>query len=199
MSGGTSVTDSIPGDVTVLLGEVEKGSSEARDELIQLLYPDLKRLAESRMRFERKDHTIQPTALVSELFLALHRANGIKWRNRSHFLAVASEMMRRYLIDHARAHRAKKRGGGSISVQLEALQAGKEDFDVLEIAELLEKLAVEEPRMARVVDMRCFGKLTHAEIADALGVDERTSKRDWHVARAWMQSQLTKRPPHHDG
>ena len=177
----------------MLLERISRGQMEACGELMNLVYPDLKRLAQLRMRTERRDHTLQPTALVSELFLAMQRAGGISWRDRAHFFAVASEMMRRYLIDYARAHRAQRRGGGRETIQLDGLELGEQPFDVLEMAELLEKLAAEEPRMARVVDMRCFGSLTHAEIAAALGINERTSKRDWQVARAWLQAELSKR------
>lgn len=198
MPSGTPSDQPAPGDVTVLLEQISKGQTEARGELMTLLYPDLKRLAEIRMRGERRDHTLQPTALLSELFLAMNRVNGISWRDRAHFLAVASQMMKRYLIDYARAHRAQRRGSGRENIQIECLELGEQPFNIIEIAELLEKLAAEEPRMAQVVDMRCFGRLTHAEIAEALGIDERTSKRDWQVARAWLQAQLTKRAPPHD-
>ena len=178
------------GDVTLLLGQMSQGQAGARGELITLLYPDLKRLAECRMNRERPDHTLQPTALVSEFFLAMCRVKGINWRDRAHFLAVASQMMRRYLIDYARSHKTERRGGGHENIQIECLQLGERPFDILEIADLLERLAAEDPRMAEVVDMRCFGGLTHAEIAEALHMDERTSKRDWQVARAWLAAQL---------
>ena len=184
---------STQGDVTLLLGQMLQGKAEARDELVTLLYPDMKRLAEFRMNHERRDHTLQPTALVSEFFLAMCRVKGVEWRNRAHFLAVASRMMRRYLIDYARSHNAERRGSGQANIQIECLELGERPFDILEIADLMERLAAEDPRMAEVVDMRCFGGLTHAEIAEALHMDERTSKRDWQTARAWLAAQLEKK------
>jgi RNA polymerase sigma factor (TIGR02999 family) len=183
----------IPGDVTVLLRRIANGESEARSSLVDLLYPELKRLAEYRMRAERSDHTLQASALVSEFFLEIARDHSISWRDRSHFLAVASQMMRRFLIDYARSHNAERRGGGLPPVRVDNL--GLQDYtaDVIILNDLLDRLASEEPRMAQVVDMRCFGGLTHAEIAEVLHIDERTAKRDWQVARAWLKSQLEKR------
>ena len=168
-----------------------EGESEARTELIAALYPELKRMAEMRMRGERPDHTIQPTALVNEFFLEMARSQEINWRSRSHFLAVASQAMRRFLIDYARAHTAERRGGGVPKLQLDGLEF-KQDYalDALIIGELMDRLAAEEPRMAQVVEMRCFGGLNYEEIAEVLGVDERTAKRDWQVARAWLFGHL---------
>lgn len=185
------------GDATQLLNELNAGGEEIRSQLIEQLYPELRRIAEGRMRGERPDHTLQPTALVSEFFLQLARHGPLSFQGRAHFLAAASEAMRRFLIDYARAHRSEKRGGRSLRVQLEdfVLPSRAADVDAVEIGDLLSRLADEEPRMARVVDMRCFGGLTFREIGDALGVDERTAKRDWQVARAWLFSQLRKTDP----
>jgi RNA polymerase sigma factor (TIGR02999 family) len=185
------------GEVTVLLRQITDGRTEARGELFSRLYPDLKRLARLRMNRERPDHTLQPTALVSELFLTLYSAKGINWRDRAHFFALASQMMKRYLTDYARARKAERRGGGRSGVSIECAELSVEPMDALEFTELVDKLMIEEPRMARVVEMRCFAGLTHAEIAEALGMDERTSKRDWQVARAWLRAQLTKRSSPH--
>ena len=149
------------------------------------------------MRTERADHTLQPTALVNEFFLQMARRGPLSFGSRSHFLAAASEAMRRLLIDYARAHRSSKRGGNSFRVQLDelALPEQSREVDVVEIGELLEKLAAEEPRMAQVVEMRCFGGLTFREIGEALNLDERTAKRDWQVARAWLFGQLRRGDP----
>jgi RNA polymerase sigma factor (TIGR02999 family) len=162
------------------------------------MYPELKRIAEGRMRAERSDHTLQPTALVNEFYLHFARLQGLSWKNRVHFLAVASNVMRRVLVDHARAHGAAKRGHGSAKLQIEGLELGTAwpAYDVVEIHELLERLAAEEPRMARVVELRYFGGLTNKEIGEVLMVDERTVKRDWQVARAWLFGQLRKGSPH---
>jgi RNA polymerase sigma-70 factor, ECF subfamily len=185
------------GEVTVLLHQISGGCDEARGELFSRIYPDLKRLARLRMNRERPDHTLQPTALVSELFLTLYNAKGINWRDRAHFFALASQMMKRYLTDYARARNAERRGGGRSGVSIECREISVQPLDALEFTELVDKLLAEEPRMARVVEMRCFGGLTHAEIAETLGIDERTSKRDWQVARAWLRAQLTKRSSIH--
>jgi RNA polymerase sigma-70 factor (ECF subfamily) len=182
-----------PGDVTILLRKVSGGDLEARSLLVDLIYPELKRLAEYRMQAERPNHTLQPSALVNEFFLEIVRGNAVNFRDRTHFLAVASQAMRRFLIDHARAHNAQRRGGGMSPVEFRDVGLHKDPIDALVLDELLQRLAAEEPRMAQVVDMRCFGGLTHAEIGAALGIDERTAKRDWRVARAWLQSQLVKR------
>lgn len=185
-----------PGDVTLLLRRLEAGEQQVRGELVSVMYPELKRMADARMRSERPDHTIQPTELVNEFFLEIARTEGINWRNRKHFLAVASQVMRRFLIDYARAHASQRRGGNSIKLRLADLELRVEDgdgaLDPVIIGELLDRLAAEEPRMAKVVEMRCFGGLSHAEIADVLDIDERTVKRDWQIARAWLYGQLRK-------
>jgi RNA polymerase sigma factor (TIGR02999 family) len=189
-------SDRSPGDVTLLLRRLEAGERAVRGELVSAMYPELKRIAEARMRSERPDHTIQPTALVNEFFLEMARTEGMNWRNRKHFLAVASQVMRRFLIDYARAHLAERRGGNVIKLRLADFELQAEDsdgaLDMVVIGELLDKLAAEEPRMAQVVEMRCFGGLSHAEIADVLDIDERTAKRDWQIARAWLYGHLRK-------
>jgi RNA polymerase sigma factor (TIGR02999 family) len=182
------------GEVTVLLRRMAAGDPEVRERLLSLMYPELKRIAESRMRAERRDHTLQPTALVNEFFLELARQNELSWRTRAHFLAVASQVMRRFLIDYSRAHNAAKRGGGNLKLRLDGLNLLRsgEGLDMVEIDDVLTRLAAEEPRMAQVVEMRCFGGLTYEEIAESIGIDERTAKRDWQVARAWLIGQLRK-------
>jgi RNA polymerase sigma-70 factor (ECF subfamily) len=182
------------GDVTLLLDRWRGGDLHARDQVMDLLYPELKRLASIRMRGERSDHTIQATALVNEFFLHLAQQQGIAWNSRAHFLAVASRMMRRLLIDYARMQGADKRGGGDIRVQIDGLGLASEgdSLRVLELEELLDRLAAEDARTASVVELRCFGGLTYAEIETVIGVDERTAKRDWKFARTWLAAQLRK-------
>jgi RNA polymerase sigma factor (TIGR02999 family) len=187
-----------PGEVTVLLKKVVGGELSARNRLVDLLYPELKRLAEQRMRSERADHTLQPSALVNEFFLEIVRVKGINWRDRAHFLAVASQAMKRFLIDYARAHNAGRRGGGKTAVELQEFGVKSKIIDAVVLGDLLDRMALEEPRMATVLELRCFGGLTHAEIGLALGIDERTSKRDWQVAQAWLRAQLMKPPSNHD-
>ena len=180
-------------DLTQLLLNWGGNSPEEKSRVIQLMYPELKRVAEMRMRRERRDHTLQPTALVNEFFLRLAKARSIGWQSRAHFLAAASRAMRLMLVDYSRSHNAGKRGGGaSASMEIEGAEPAHapRTVDIMEIDELLTALAAEDPRMASVVEMRCFGGLTNLEIAEVLGVDERTVKRDWQVARAWMFNRL---------
>jgi RNA polymerase sigma-70 factor, ECF subfamily len=169
----------------------------AREKLIEAAYPQLKRIAEQQMRRERHDHTLQPTALVNEFFLVLARQRQLTVQGRAHFLAIASRAMRRLLIDHARKRGAARHGGAAVNVQLdpEDVPGGDGTFDMLELDEFLERLAVEEPRMAKVVELKCFGGLTFIEIAQVLSIDERTAKRDWQVARAWLYGHLRRGKP----
>lgn len=181
------------GEVTALLKKWEEPDN--RERLLELVYPELRRIAEGRLRRERADHTLEPGALVNELFLRMVKQDEVNFRNRAHFLAVSSELMRRILVDHARAHRAEKRGGGGVKLELDEgqiLDGG--GFDFLELHDLLDELAATNPRAAKVVEMRYFGGLTHDEAADVLGVDSRTVKRDWEVARAWLYLRLKQTP-----
>ena len=182
------------GEITEVLQRANLTDPKTQDRLLALLYPQLKRIAEMRMSRERADHTLQPTALVNEFYLHVARLQGLSWKNRAHFLAVASNAMRRVLVDYARGHNAEKRNVAKI-VSLTDHDKGSIDhaFDALEIHDLLNRLALEEPRMARVIKLRYFGGLTHAEAAEVLNVDERTVKRDWQVARAWLLAQLQKK------
>jgi RNA polymerase sigma-70 factor, ECF subfamily len=183
-----------PGEITALLRKLSEGDVDVVSHVMAALYDDLRKIAAGQMRRERPDHTLEPAALVSELFLQLVRKPAIQWQSRRHFLGAASQEMRRFLVDYARSHTSLKRGGEFKKIQLqdcgEAFNDNPEKF--LEVNELIDQLASQEPRMARVVEMRCFGGLTHQEIADVLGMDERTVKRDWSVARAWLTSQLRK-------
>jgi RNA polymerase sigma factor (TIGR02999 family) len=187
-----------PGGITLLLHRWGAGEPEARSQLFSAMLPALKRTAEQRMRSERRDHTLEPTALVNEFYLRLARHSGMQWRNRVHFLAVASQVMRRVLIDHARHRNSLQQCGGSIKLRLDELSIPTErcDIDLLVLNELLDQMAATEPRMAQVAELRCFGGLTHAESAGVLGVDERTVQRDWDVAAAWLRSRLRKGTTH---
>jgi RNA polymerase sigma factor (TIGR02999 family) len=181
-------------EITQLLRRWSAEEPAVRSELIVLLYPELRRIAESRMRSERRDHTLQPTALVNEFFLRLARQEKFQWRNRSHFLAVASRTMLNLLVDYARSHNAQANGGNVFKVQLEGLDVAGHDsgVDPVVIGELLGRLASQEPRASKVVELHCFGGLTFPEIAEILNVDEKTAKRDWQMARAWLRGKLRK-------
>jgi RNA polymerase sigma factor (TIGR02999 family) len=190
-SGPPQTAGDLWADIPDLLARSET-SEETRDQLVTLLYPELKRIAEAHMRRERPDHTLQATALVSEFFVHIARSPNFLPRTRTQFLIVASVAMRRLLVDYARARRAEKRGGERVRVEIESADACEAPglVDILDIDRLLSQLAVSDPRLARIVELRFFGGLTNAEIALALGVHERTVKRDWQVARAWLYSHL---------
>ena len=181
-----------PGEITDALLRSAADDGEARARVIELMYPELKRIASLRMRHERRDHTLQATALVNEFFLRLARQREVQWRSRAHFLAFASQAMRRVLIDHARSHQAQAHGGGSVKVQFSDVDVpGKTNaVDVLIIHDLLGRLEKLDRQAAAVAEMRLFGELTHAEAAEVIGKDERTVKRYWKFAREWMTDQL---------
>jgi RNA polymerase sigma-70 factor, ECF subfamily len=169
-----------------------EADAQARDRVITLLYPELKRIAEAHMRRERRDHTLQATALVSEFFVQMADNPAFNARSRNQFLMVASVAMRHLLVDYARARNADKRGGQLVRVDIENADPSETAsfVDILEVDDLLTQLAASDERLAKVVELRFFGGLTNAEIGNVLGVHERTVKRDWQVARAWLYSRL---------
>jgi len=181
-----------PDDVTRWLEAWSGGDASAFDRLFPILYPELKRLANRQLRNERVGHTLQPTALVHEVFLELVGQRRARFASRQHFLAVAAFVMRRILTEHARAHAAAKRGGGVRPVELPdelaVDAAGLEE--ILAVDQALDRLAAIDPRAAKVVVLRYFGGLSHDEAAGALGVSEITVKRDWAVAKAWLRREL---------
>lgn len=187
-------------EISILLTTWDARDPEAQARLLALVYPELRRMAAGRMRRERFDHTLQPTALVNEFVVRLCASQHLVWRDRAHFLAVASRAMRRILVDYARAHNAEKRGGDS-KLRMEGLEdiQAPRVVDVLEIHEVLEQLAEEDERMAKIVEMRYFGGLQNSEVAEALGVSERTVKRDWELARAWLYARLRRKEIDADG
>ena len=156
------------------------------------IYLELHRLAAARMRSERGNHTLQPTALVNEAYLRLADLPGSIWKDRSRVLGLAAHTMRHILVDHARARGAGKRGAGAVQVTLDdnVAVAGSATVDVLAIDEMLERLAVFDPRQARILELHFFGGLTFEEIAEDLSISVRTIKRDWKMARAWLVVQL---------
>ncbi len=175
-----------------MLHEWTRGEAAGPAPVIATLYSDLHRIASRMLRAERKDHTLQPTALLSELYLRLNSACPPDWRGRAHFFAVAASTLRRILLDHARAHSAGRRGGGVITVSIDKanpLVPCSYD-DLLMIDEALRQLELIDPRAAQVTELRFFGGLEEKEIAEELGVSEITVKRDWKFARAWLATQL---------
>jgi RNA polymerase sigma factor (TIGR02999 family) len=171
--------------------------AEALQQVLDLLYPELRRLAARLMRRERSGHTLQPTALVHEAFLELVDETAIDWEGRAHFLGVAARVMRRVLVDHARRRGAGKRGGGVRHVTLDessALGDAERAVDVLQLDEVLERFAALDARGAQVVELRVFGGLTATETAAALGVSKRTVDHDWSVARMWLARELRSAP-----
>jgi RNA polymerase sigma-70 factor (ECF subfamily) len=163
----------------------------ARDALVPIVYEELHRLAHHYMRNERPGHTLQTTALVNEAYLRLVGVDGMQWRDRAHFFAIAATMMRRILVDHARAHGRDKRGGGVVMTSLdEDVVAPSLDIDVIALDDALERLGRIDERQARLVELRYFAGLTIEEAAEALGVSGGTLKRDWVIAKAWLYREL---------
>lgn len=182
-----------PGEVTRLLAEVRLGRSDALDRLMPVVYRELRRIAGHQMRAERPGHTLQPTALVHEAFLRLVDQNHNNWQNRTQFFAVAAQLMRRLLVDHARRRRAGKRGI-PVTFNEEIYQSGPgadQTEQILVVDEVLARLAELDPRQARVVELRYFGGLSVEETAEAMGIAARTVKLDWAMAKGWMKSQLS--------
>jgi RNA polymerase sigma factor (TIGR02999 family) len=176
--------------LTRLLESWRQGNSGAADELVSLVYAELRRMAKAKLRDERPEHTLQATALVHEAWMRLMNQHGASWQNRSQFFAVAAQAMRRILVDHARRRRAAKRGDGTSSVDVDALAhvltAPLPDDRLLALDAALEELATLDARQARIVELRFFGGLSVEEAADVLAVSPTTIKREWSTARAWL-------------
>lgn len=179
--------------LTQLLIRWRSGDDAALDELMPLVYGELRRLARAKMRGERRDHTLQPTALVHEAFARLVNL-GIDWKDRAHFLSMAARLMRQVLVDHARGHRALKRGRGALRVSLRDADAVVEACpELLDLDEALDRLRQHDPRASRVVELHYFGGLRYREIAEVLGLSEATVDRDMRFSRAWLLRQLKRR------
>jgi RNA polymerase sigma-70 factor (ECF subfamily) len=178
-------------DITGLLADLDKGGDAARARLIDAVYGELRRLARGYLQRERRDHSVPATALVHEAYLKLVDQRRVRWQNRTQFFAIAGHVMRRLLVDHARAHRAAKRGGG-LRVPLEDVDAGSDPFDVdiLALDVALERLSARYPRQSQLVELRFFGGLTVEETAAVLGVAPITVKRDWALARVWLYREM---------
>jgi len=178
-----------------ILQKAAGGSHEAVADLMPLVYGELRAIAGKQLQRERRNHTLQATALANEAYLRLVDQKDVDWKGRAHFLAVAAEAIRRILVDHARKRGAAKRGGGAAQVTLtlgDALQTtdDQNEVDLLALDEAMRELAALSDRQSRVVELRFFGGLSVGETAYTLGVSERTVKGDWRVAKAWLRKQL---------
>lgn len=180
--------------ITRLLVGWSRGDRAAFDQLLPLVYDELRKVAARRLRHERANHTLQPTALVHEAYVKLIDQDRVQWRNRAHFFAISSRLMRRILVDHARAHGAAKRGGGAQLVSLD--DAGDvalaPDVSLLALDEALGQLETLDPVQAQIIELRFFGGLTIEETAAVVRVSPATVGREWNVAKAWLYRELTR-------
>lgn len=179
-------------EVTVLLRNLSNGDRAALDELIPLVYRELRRIADGYLRVERRAHTLQPTALVHEAYLRLVGQDQPDYQNRAHFYGVAAQVMRQILVDHSRRFRAAKRGGGAVKLHLDEVPelAVERAELVVRLDETLNELKEQDPLKAQLVEMRFFGGLTAEESAEALGLPVQTVRRQLRVAQAWLQREL---------
>jgi len=180
-------------NITVILERWNRGEQHALDELVPVIYKELRRLAGHYLRRERHDHTLQPTALINEVFLRLLGDQDVKWQNRAHFFGVAARLMRQILVDHARARQAAKRGGRHYSLSLSEADrvAEQSAVELLSLHLALERLSELDAQQGRIVELRFFGGLSIKESAEVLSVSHATVERDWRVARAWLRCELS--------
>jgi RNA polymerase sigma factor (TIGR02999 family) len=179
-------------ELQTVLARARQGERSALEELVTLLYPELRRRAAHYLRRERRGHTLQPTALVNEAYLRLFRADELEWNDRAHFLAAMAQQMRRILVDYARARNAHKRPGAQVRVEFQDVAdvQHSQPIDLLAIDQALTHLAAADPRASRVVELRFFGGLMETETAEVLGISIATVKRDWLFAKAWLLNWL---------
>jgi RNA polymerase sigma factor (TIGR02999 family) len=183
-------------NVTQLLHSWRAGNKEALDELIPLIYEELRRIARGFMRRERVNHTLNATALVNEAWLNLVNVPNIDWQNRAHFFAISSRVMRQILIQHARESSAEKRGGNNEKIALEdalGISLPEKDIDLINLNDALKKFEEIDPHRSRIVELRYFGGLTIEETAEVLGESTRTVQRNWQLAKAWFHKELSKK------
>jgi RNA polymerase sigma factor (TIGR02999 family) len=183
--------------VSELLASWNSGNANAREALMPLVYDELRKLAASHLRRERNDHTLQPTALVHEVYLRLAEQKSVQWQDRSHFFGVTAQLMRRILVDHARSHLADKRGSGLPKVSLnEAIALSRErPAELLALDESLTQLASTDLQQSRIVELRVFAGLTIEQTAEVMGISPATVKRDWNLAKAWLLREIEKAEP----
>lgn len=182
-------------DVTQLLVSWSMGNQAALEELMPLVYGELRRLASAYLRRERPDHTLQSTALVNEAFLKLVNQRDVEWRSRAHFYGIAAQMIRRILVDYARSHHAEKRGSGAVKLALDEAMAvphQNTDLNLVDLNDALEQLAQMDPRQNRIVELRFFAGLSIEETAEVMQLSPATVKREWNSARAWLFRELSR-------
>lgn len=183
-------------EVTQLLRDWRNGNKAALDVLMPAVYDELRRLASGFLRRERSDHTLQTTALVHEAYIHLVDQNETDWQNRAHFFGAAAQLMRRILVDYARARRAAKRGGGALKVTLNEVVIGStgKDIDVIALDEALNELAALDSQQSRLVELRYFSGLSIEETAEVMAISPATVKRQWNSAKAWLHRRMTDGP-----
>jgi len=179
--------------VTDLLARWRGGDAAAREALVPLVYDELRRIARKCLIGQRSDHTLQPTALVHEAYLRLVRRDSVPWENRAHFFAVAAQMMRQILVDHARRHAAAKRGGGALTVVFAEQAAGEKGsvVDLIALDDAMQRLAALDPRQCQIVELRFFGGLSIEETAQVVEISPATTKREWATARIWLHNAIS--------
>lgn len=182
-----------PADVTQLLLAWNAGDRAALDHLIPIVYDELRRLARQHMRFEAPEHTLQATGLVNEVYLRLVDEKRVNWQNRAHFFGAAAQIIRRVLVDHARARRRLKRGGSAVKVSLydEIGVLDGERLDIVALDKALSELAKLDPQQERIIELRFFAGLSIEDTAEALNISPATVKRNWATARAWLYREMT--------
>lgn len=181
-------------EITQALKDWNDGKEDAQERLLPYVYEELKRQARYLMSRERSNHTLQPTALVHEAFMRLAKQSGVEWQNRGHFFGISSRLMRQILVDHARSHAAEKRGSNPIHYSLDDIDIPIEERadSIIAMNEALSRLEQIDEQQAKAVEMRFFGGLNNAEIAEALGISERTVLRELKVAKLWLFRELNK-------
>jgi len=182
-----------PQEVTQLLADWSKGDKSALDKLLPLVHAELRRIARRQMSHERPGHTLQATALINEVYLKLLGQESFEWQNRAHFFAVCAQMMRRILIDHARAHTREKRGGGAVQVSLDkaVVIASEQAEHLLALDEALRSLENLDAQKAKIVELRYFGGLSLEETAEVLDISPRTVRREWQRSKAWLYRMIS--------
>ena len=180
-------------EVTRLLGEWRNGDERALEALMPLVYDELRRIADRSLRHERSSHTLQATALVHEAYLRLVGQRDVQWRSRAHFFAIAAQLIRRILVDHARRRHAAKRGSGvdALSLEPDVAVSPSRSVDALALDQAIDRLSGIDPQQGRIVELRFFGGLTNDEVAEVLEISSRTVIREWNMAKAWLYLELS--------